>query len=227
MVTPQATVICSLMELQPELSPSSAANYIKRTWKQKHKGRLKPRPVKAQKNTSKRSQYTVAQQFRWFKNVDKAYDFLRKKNTGVCRHTGKTFGKLIDHFVVGADETNLQADDKGNLRVYGEKGVRKHEKKAGDFRGSCTMFRTGTPLGDNGATVFAMKGKKRKKGISDAFLLKEGCEVGSTVVMTENAFMTDLAWKEITNKVRTCCFDCLFRPPSNIIFRPLAGDRLS
>ena len=89
------------------------------------------------------------------------------------------------------------------------------------------MFRTGTAPGANGPTVFAMKGKKRKKGITDDFLLKEGCEVGSTVVMTENAFMTDLAWKEITNKVRTCCFDCLFRPPSNIIFRPLAGDRLS
>ena len=57
----------------------------------------------------------MAQQFCWFNNVDKAYDFLRKKNTGVCRHTGKTFGELIDHFVVGADETNLQADDKGDL----------------------------------------------------------------------------------------------------------------
>ena len=104
----------------------------------------------------------------------------------------------------------MQSNNKGHLRVYGEKGVRKHEKKAGDFRGSCTMLRTGTPPGDNGPTVFVMKGKKRKAGVTDRYLLDEGCLVGSTVAMTENAFMTDAAWEEITDKVRLRCRCLLF-----------------
>jgi len=80
----------NLQELQPS---ASAQNYIHRTFKKKAKGRLKPKAVRAQKTTSKRSQCSVAQQYRWFKNYEKGLRFLREKNTGVCRKTGKTFGE--------------------------------------------------------------------------------------------------------------------------------------
>jgi hypothetical protein len=94
---------------------------------------LKQKPVKAQKTTSKRSQCTVAQQFRWFKLYEKALCFLRTKNTGVCNKTGKSFGELIDHFILGSNEMNLIADADGDLRIVGEKGKKKHEKKVANY----------------------------------------------------------------------------------------------
>jgi hypothetical protein len=81
------------------------------------------------KTTSKQSQCTVAQQFRWFKLYKKALCFLRTKNTEVCNKTGKSFGELINHFILGGNETNLIADADGDLRIVGEKGKKKHKKK--------------------------------------------------------------------------------------------------
>ena len=129
---------------------------------------------------------------------------LRERNTGVCRKTGLPFGKLEDHFIVGGDETCLMADADGNLKIMGEYGKKKHEKKVADHRGSTTMYRTGTPAGHNGPTAFIMKGKKRKRGMTDNFLVSQGCAPeGSTIEMTENAFMTTEAWETITPKVST------------------------
>jgi hypothetical protein len=44
---------------------------------------------------------------------------LREKNTGIFYLTGKTFGELIPHFVVGLDEMCLMSDAFGDLRVIG------------------------------------------------------------------------------------------------------------
>ena len=38
------------------------------------------------------------------------------KNTGVC---GNLFGGLMDHFVVGVDDTCLMSDANGDLNVRG------------------------------------------------------------------------------------------------------------
>ena len=65
------------------------------------------------------------------------------------------------------------------------------------------MLRTGSSAGSNGPTAFLMKGKKKKRGYTDEFLVEEGCTRGSTIVMTENAFMTDKAWEVMSPKV--CC----------------------
>ena len=116
----------------------------------------------------------------------------------------ETFGELIDYFICGADETCMSCDDQGNIKVYGEVGRRKHEKKAGDYLGSITMYRSGTPVGHNGPTAFITKGKRRRKGITKKYLLEEGFDVGSTISMTENTFMTDAAWEEITDQVISC-----------------------
>ncbi len=129
---------------------------------------------------------------------EKALCFLRTKNTSVCNATGKSFGKLIDHFILGGNETNLIADANGELKIVGEKGKKKHEKKIFDCRGSITMYRTGVAAGHNGPTVFLLKGKKQRVGYNNTFLKQEGCAVGSTVVMTENAYMTEDAWEEMT-----------------------------
>jgi hypothetical protein len=159
---------------------------------------LKQKPVKAQKTTSKQSQCPVAQQFRWFKLYKKALCFLQTKNTGVCNKTGKSFGELIDHFILGSDETNLVADADGDLKIVGEKGKKKHEKKVADYRGLITMYRTGVAAEHNGPTVFLLKGKKRKPEFNETFLKQDGCALGSTICMTENAYMTEEAWEEMT-----------------------------
>ena len=199
----QTQVQHNLETLQPELLPKQAKNYIARTFKKKAVGKIKPRPVKAQKTTAKRSQCTVAQQYRWFKNYDKALRFLREKNTGVCNKTGKSFGEVIEHFVLGGDETCLMADADGELRIMGEAGKKKHEKRGNDSRISCTMYRTFNAAGNNGPTGFIMQGKKRKPGYTDKFLEQSGCAKGSTIVMTENAFMTDAAWEEMADTIVT------------------------
>ena len=86
-------------------------------WK---KGKVKKNLVKAQKTTTKRSQYTVAQQYRWFKKYEEALNWLRQKNTGVCNRTGKQFGEVIEHFVLGDDETNLIDDADGDVKILGD-----------------------------------------------------------------------------------------------------------
>ena len=94
------------------------------------------------------------------------------------------------------------ADADGSLRVLGAAEKKKHEKKSSDYRGSITMYRSGNCAGNNGPTAFIMKGKARKKGWRfDDILVSNGCEEGSTIAMTENAFMTDEAWYNITEKV--------------------------
>ena len=188
-----------------ELTKQQAMNWAYRTFRKNNPHHIKSGLMKAQKTTSKRSQLSVANQWRWFENFKAGLAFLRKHNTGTCPVSGKTFGEVIDHFVVGGDETCLMSDSNGDLKIVGAKHKRKHERKVSDHRCSITMFRTGTPAGNNGPTAFILKGKKRPAGISEELLIKNSCEPGSTVAMTENAFMTDAAWVEITPKVSIIC----------------------
>ena len=184
-----------------EITMQQSKNWVYRTFFNNNPDRIKSNLVKAQKTTSKRSELSVAHQYRWFKNVEAALNFLREKNTGVCRKTGKTFGELIDHFLIGADETCMMADSNGDLKIVGSKGMKKHEKKVSENRGSITMFWSGQPTAGNGPTAFLLKGKKRPPGMTGEFLVANGCEPGSCFAMTENAFMTDAAWNEISVKV--------------------------
>ena len=38
----------------------------------------------------------------------------------MCRKTGKHFGKLIEHLVIGGDKTNLIMDADGDLKIIGD-----------------------------------------------------------------------------------------------------------
>ena len=196
-------VIENLVRLTAEdpkpLSDAQAKTYVYKSLRKDP--RLTNKLVIAQKTSSKRSSTDVAAQWRWFENFVKCLDFLRRENTGVCRRTGKTFGELIDHFVVGADEACLMTDNYGSVRVFGSTDKKKHERNASDHRASITMYRSGVTSGHNGPTAFLMKGKKKRPGFTDKFLVEHGCEPGSTVVMTENSFMTNAAWIEISKKV--------------------------
>ena len=71
--------------------------------------------------------------------------------------TGKQFGEVMKHFIVGGDESCFMADADGNLKIFAEKGRNKHEKKAGDYRGSLTAMRYGAAGGSNGPSAFILQ----------------------------------------------------------------------
>ena len=60
------------------------------------------------------------------------------------------------------------------------------------------MVQTGTVGGDNGPTVFVMQGKRCRVGYDTVYLLRHGAAPGSQVRMTDNAFMTEEFWEEMT-----------------------------
>lgn len=151
--------------------------------------------VKAQGSTEKRSQITVAQQFRWHSAVERAFTFLRKNNIGESAGA-KSFGELMPHFILGGDETGLLASN-GDVSIIGDKQKKKHEVTTAGSRVSITVYRLGNAAGSDGPTVFMPPGKYRKAGFSDAFLLKHGAAPGSTIVMTDSGYMTEAAWVEM------------------------------
>jgi hypothetical protein len=72
------------------------------------------------------------------------------KHWCICNQTGKllVLGELIQHFVVGGDETCLMADrHHRDLHIIGAAGIKKHKKKTSDTRCSITLFCTGVTSG--------------------------------------------------------------------------------
>ena len=103
---------------------------------------------------------TFEQQWRWHTIVNNAFNTLRQRNAGVCRLTGKTFGELMGHFVIGGDEACFMANASGGGRMIGSADIKKQEKNLDDCRASITVYRTGTPKGGQGPTAFLLKGEK-------------------------------------------------------------------
>ena len=66
---------------------------------------MKPKLCVAQSTTAKQSGVVVMQQYCWHSMYESDLKELRRRNTGVYKVTGKTFGELIHHFIVGGDET--------------------------------------------------------------------------------------------------------------------------
>ncbi len=50
---------------------------------------------------------------------ENALCFLRTKNTSEFNATGKSFGELINHFILGGNETNLIADADREFKIVG------------------------------------------------------------------------------------------------------------
>ena len=122
----------------------------------------------AQATTTKRSDITAEQQFRWYRTYELALDLLRERNTGVCQKTGKTFGELIANFIVGGDETGLSGME-GAVSIVGSRGKSKHENNNNDSRVSITMYCAGSVAGSNGPTAFLLSGKRKRKAFLTTF----------------------------------------------------------
>lgn len=156
-----------------------------------NKDRLTGR-VTPQATTTKRSAITFEMMFRWHKLVDDSLRRMRAEN--VDDGTDVNFEDVIEHFMWNLDEECLMGNAHGTQKVICEKGRRKHEKKTQDSRCSITLLRLGNAAGYQGATILLLKGQRKKQEFSDAFLERHGMTRGSTIIMTESAFMTDEAW---------------------------------
>jgi hypothetical protein len=192
-----------MQDMNPEMDPKQASQSFHRTIRPAYAAKkvIKPNFVKAQATTKKRSAITTAQQYRWHKTFEACLNELRDRNTGVCRVTGKTFGEVIHNYIVGGDETCFQASDIGGALVVASHDNKKAEKKSQDSRDSITLYRTGSPSGNTGPTAFLLKGKYRRTGFTDEFLVRHGAKPGSTIAMTPSAYMTEEAWLEITPNI--------------------------
>ena len=115
------------------------------------------------------------------------YDLMRTKNTGLCKLSGKSFGGLMPHFIIGLDEMCLMSDCHGNLRVFAASDKKKQEKLLQDSRCSITVVCTGNVAGTTSPTMFLLKGAKCHKHFNEDYLLRYGMAPGSKVIMTENA----------------------------------------
>ena len=155
--------------------------------------------VKANPTTVKRTAITVPQQYRWHMAVDQALAFMRENNTGLTPD-GKTFGEVIDHFLLGGDETCFLASA-ADVKIIGDKEKPKHDLPTGTSRTSTTVYRVGSTAGATGPTAFLPPGKQRKAGYTDAFLVKHGAPPGSTIVMTPTGYMTEDAWVEMAPSI--------------------------
>ena len=85
-------------------------------------------------------------QWRLYGFITDMYNDLRKKNVGICKNTGKKFGELMQHFVLGLDEAYIMSDAGGNIRIIGAANRKKHENILADrwvgiytyYTGVCT-----------------------------------------------------------------------------------------
>ena len=61
------------------------------------------------------------------------------------------------------------ADNDGNMKIIGEFGRRKHEKRVSDCKASVTMYCSGSAGGNNGTTMFVMAGERVTTGYTADF----------------------------------------------------------
>jgi len=192
-----------VMTAAPNISREQARRQLsRRVIPESHAaGILKGKVRKIQATTSDRIAISLPQQYRWHIAVDNEYKFLRETNIGLCKKSGKTFGEVMAHFIIGLDEMCIMSDSHGDCYVIAASDKKKHEKLLQDSRGSITIVRTGTCAGTTGPTIFLLKGTNRRSEFTDEFLVKHGLAPGSTIIMTENAYMTDEAWLEVSKAI--------------------------
>ena len=64
-------------------------------------------------------------------------------------------------------------------------------------RESITQIRCGFPANVSGPTFWLLSGKAQNPVYTDAFLEQHGAAKHSTIIMTENGFLTDEAWQQL------------------------------
>ena len=154
------------------------------------------RVVSAQKTSTKRSNMNTEQQLRWHLIVDHLFSELLRLNPD------EEYKPLSAHFVLNLDETCIMSNE-GNLRVIGSSLKKKHEKRVDDLKKSVTVIRIGSAGGSTGPWIFLKegKGKVTNKCLSPQQLEKNGAPVGSHVVNTPSAYLTNESWLGLVPKL--------------------------
>jgi hypothetical protein len=116
------------MTLKPEVNREAARTQLTRQVIPDHHAAriLKKKAVKVQAITSSQANINSAQQWHWHKLIDQVYDELQDINLGKCKMSGKTFGEVFEHFVIGLDEMCIMSDGH-NMMVIGSRDKAKHE----------------------------------------------------------------------------------------------------
>ena len=173
--------------------------------------------VKPQTGTSKRTAAGCPKlQKRWHITVDTLFQRILDHNTElVGAHKAK---KLMAHCVFNLDEECVMATGK-NIKIVGSCDKKKHDNEKGTSRATitsiryaiaCTLIllrlhsycythpsRCGNAANRQAATFMLLEGKKRNPDFTNAFLVQHGAASGSTIYMTESAFLTKEVWKQI------------------------------
>jgi hypothetical protein len=147
------------------------------------------RATTAQPTTTKRGQITPEQQLRWHTTVENALAEQRRLNL-----PAEEFDKVCDHFFGNLDESCFMANADGKVKVIASSDKKKTEKITDDCRSSITSVRVGFASGDEGPYIFLAKGQEIQRASLKGDLSKSSvvdAPVGSCVVMSPNAYMTD------------------------------------
>lgn len=151
--------------------------------------------VIAQNTTTARSQIRVESQLRWHYMIDAVWTAVKKFNCLPPGDQRRPFQDVMEYFWLNLDETCIRCDDNG-IRVVGARG-RITSKRGADSKVSITILRVGSAAGIDGPIIFLVEGKsidiKPLKDLPKNF----GCPIGSCVLPTPTAYMTDDAWKEV------------------------------
>ena len=115
--------------------------------------------------------------------MEEVYNTLREKHTGRCKKSGKLFGELMHHFIIGLDKMCRMNDVHGNMKVIAVGDKKKHKKLPKDCGCSTTIVHAGTFGGTTGPTIFLLAKEKRKEEFLDNFLERYDCTPGSTIIM--------------------------------------------
>ena len=109
-----------IQEVNPTLDRKQAKDLLERRVLPKaySYGKIKRKTLKAQATTTERTAITYRSQWRWYSFVTSMLNDLRRKNGGLCKNNGKTFGDLIQYFVLGLDEACIMEDAGGKFQNY-------------------------------------------------------------------------------------------------------------
>ena len=122
-----------------------------------------------------RMNINTAKQYRWHRAVDEVYDFMRTKNTRLCKLSGKSIGEVMPNFIVGLDKMCLMSDCHGNIRVFAAADKKKQEKLLKTAVAQ-SLPCAPEPSGITGPTIFLLKGTKHRNNFNDDYLLRYGME---------------------------------------------------
>ena len=84
---------------------------------------------------------------------------------------GKSFGKVIEHFILVVMRLALWASQ-GKTEIIGATRKKKHKKNTSDSRITISVYRLGSAGNNTGPTIFLTAGTKKREGYNNDFLEK-------------------------------------------------------